>query len=105
MNVNNLGMAYFYSGQYEKSEPFLLQAMDILKKTLGGKHLDCLEGLNNLAGLYWALGKLDTAQFYMSEAIETHKKMLVKASGHLSEKNYPLSLSSSVKRWTSAFLS
>ena len=43
-------------GDYAKAEPLYRQALEIRKRALGENHPDYATSLNNLAGLYQAMG-------------------------------------------------
>lgn len=60
-SLNNLGIAYYYRNDLEKTEKYWLQASAIRKKVLGEKHISYLGSLVNLGNLFMDLGNYEKA--------------------------------------------
>lgn len=60
--MSSMAGAYRELGQYEKSEKYLLEALEIFKKTLGEEHLNTATCFNNLALNYKKQKKFSKAE-------------------------------------------
>ena len=59
---NNLAAVYFQREQFEKAEPFLLEARSIKAEIMGKNHPDYLRTCDNLGLLYYSLGDYKKAE-------------------------------------------
>jgi len=65
-------------GNYEKAEPFQIEAKTIEEKILGKEHPNYAASLNNLANLYWNMGNYEKAESFHLEAKAIREKALGK---------------------------
>jgi CHAT domain-containing protein/tetratricopeptide (TPR) repeat protein len=75
-SVNSLGLLYGMTGEYERAQVLLKQALAIRKKLLGEKHPDFAQALNNLGWLYKATGDYARARPLFEQAHEVYKRTL-----------------------------
>src|SRR5208282_309943 len=57
-------------------EPLYQEALGIRQKILGPDHRDTATSLNNLAGLYWAMGEYAKAEPLYQETLQIRQKVL-----------------------------
>lgn len=69
----NIGVAYKYSGQYQKAEEYGLGALDYFQAH--EKHYDAASQLHNLAEINYELSNLEKAVSYSMLGIEASKKI------------------------------
>jgi tetratricopeptide (TPR) repeat protein len=50
--------------------------MEKRRRVLGEEHPDTLLSINNMGGLFWSQGRLDQAEPYWREALETRRRLL-----------------------------
>src|SRR3989442_458425 len=61
-SLNNLGLMYYYMGDYSKAEPLYKNALEIRGKVLGENDSDYAASLQNLALLYSDIGYYSKAE-------------------------------------------
>ncbi|MCU0461009.1 MAG: CHAT domain-containing protein [Bacteroidales bacterium] len=69
-----LGLLYKQTGQYDKAEPLLKEALEIARKIPGTDQADFATALNNLAAFYFDTGIYDKAETLLLESVEIRKK-------------------------------
>jgi len=77
---NAKAVELYQKGQAQQAVPYAEKAFNIRKEVLGEKRLGTLQSLNNLAGIYEAVGKLD-------EALPLYEKAYVLFKQRLGEKH------------------
>jgi len=73
---HTVGRTYGILGLTAKSEPHLLRALELRKRSLGRDHPDTLGTMNSLAVLYWVEGRYDEAEPLFVATIEASRKVL-----------------------------
>ncbi len=76
--VSEIGIIYFYKGEYSTVEPLFLEGKAIYEKTLGKEHPDYSATLNNLAYLYEKMGEYEKAELLSLESKAIDEKALGK---------------------------
>ncbi len=66
----NLGLAYFYLGDYRRMEQYTLESLDIDKKLYGESSPALLTGLSALVSAYFGLNEYNTAISYGNSALK-----------------------------------
>lgn len=84
-SLNDMASFYAAVGNQGKAEPLFLEAKNIREAVLGSEHPYYIASLDALIAFYWSLNNLLAARPYISEANIVQKKLLIKASRHLSE--------------------
>jgi len=79
-------------GQYEKAEPFYLEAKAITEKKLGKEDIDYASSLNNLGILYWFMGQYEKAESLYLESKAIREKLQRKESVGYATLMYNLAL-------------
>jgi tetratricopeptide (TPR) repeat protein len=104
-NLNNLANLYRHMGQYEKAEPLYLESKDIWEKAVRKESPQYAASLNNLANLYGDMGQYEKAEPLYLELSSVNKRLLEKASLHLSERelNIYLNTLSAIQNKTLSF--
>lgn len=74
--LNNLASVYRLEGKYDQAETSYQQALDILDRAFGSKHLAVATALNNLADLYRVQRRFDDAEPLYLRALEIKKYFL-----------------------------
>lgn len=74
--LNNLASVYRLEGKYDQAETSYQQALDILDRAFGSKHLAVATALNNLADLYRVRRRLDDAEPLYLRALEIKRYFL-----------------------------
>ncbi|MCC5946076.1 MAG: CHAT domain-containing protein [Bernardetiaceae bacterium] len=77
--LHNAGTFYHPSikgNQPELSQYYLEEALALRKEVLGEKHYDYASSLNNLAALYWNMGKYAEAEPLYKESLQIKKETL-----------------------------
>jgi hypothetical protein len=69
--LRDLGSLYAKMRMYSKSEPLLVQACEIKRKTVGEGHPDCRACLNLLAQVYRYMGKYAQAESAARAGLDT----------------------------------
>lgn len=80
-----LAGVYYKKGKTAEAERVYLEYLSSWEELLGKENSGYLSALKNLSELYWKAGKWEDARRYMLEANDIEKKLLLKASKHLSE--------------------
>jgi tetratricopeptide (TPR) repeat protein len=76
--LHKLGMCLLSDGRFDEAESYLLEAMEIRKRTLGEEHSSTLTGVNNLAMVLQNQGKYEAAEEMNRRALEGREKLLGK---------------------------
>ncbi|MGH7180010.1 MAG: tetratricopeptide repeat protein, partial [Tepidisphaeraceae bacterium] len=71
-----IGKTYMALGHYSQSEPQLLTALELRRRTLGPDHLELAESLNDLGTLLQEQGKLGEAEPLYREALAMRRRLL-----------------------------
>jgi CHAT domain-containing protein len=74
-------------GRYEAAEPYLEQALAMLKRLLGEEHPDVGASLTNLAGLYRSMGRYEEALKMYLEAIAVQENIMRRTFAFSSEQD------------------
>jgi hypothetical protein len=74
--LNDEAIALYNAGKYDAAVPVALRALAIREKALGPDHLDVALFLTNLAGLYWAVGRLSKAILALTRGEDVREKTL-----------------------------
>ena len=74
--MNDLGLAYLESGDYNKAKTLFVDLVALKKDLLGINSAEYASSLINLAGIYQDLGELDQAESLYLEAIANYKVSL-----------------------------
>ncbi len=72
--LNNLGLDYKKTGEFDKSLPLLLNATKIYKKTLGDEHNNTLISMSNLAFNYFSLREYKKALILQQYILGKYRK-------------------------------
>jgi len=75
-SLDNLGVLYYFIGQYQKAEPLYKQVLNIRKGVQGDHHPDYGTSVNNLAALYYSMGQYQKAEPLYQEALQVTKARL-----------------------------
>ncbi len=71
-----LGKTYEYLGEYEAAEPHLEEAVRLYRRTLGDKHLNTLNAMEDLALVYRRHARYDEAEELFTEALAGKRDLL-----------------------------
>ena len=74
--ANQAGYFLYDQAEYAEAEPLYKQAMEIDRTALGEQHPDYATSLNNLAGLYRAMGRHTEAEPLYKQAMEIKRTAL-----------------------------
>ncbi len=77
--LSNLAQLELLRGGYERSIELAREALALSRRALGDEHPDTLVRMNNLAGAYLSLGRLDEARPLFAEA---YRAMSARAPAH-----------------------
>jgi CHAT domain-containing protein/Tfp pilus assembly protein PilF len=72
--VNDLGVYYFFSGNYQSAKNMFLQSIEILKNVFGEKNADYISNVGNLGNVYQRLGQYEEAENYLLKNIDLLEK-------------------------------
>ncbi|WP_229424372.1 tetratricopeptide repeat protein [Moorena producens] len=72
-----LGLGRFYQGQgtYDQAKPWYEQSLEITRSRLGENHPSVATSLNNLALLYWSMGRYHQAELLSQQNLEIYKQL------------------------------
>jgi CHAT domain-containing protein len=75
----------YYLGQqnYKAAEPFLVKSLTIRQRLLGANHPDTANSLNNLAGLYYSMGRYGEAEPLYKQVLAAREQSLSPNTGAL----------------------
>jgi CHAT domain-containing protein/tetratricopeptide (TPR) repeat protein len=76
--LNNLGLAYYETGDYKAAEPYLKRAYDIRFQVLGDNDVSTAETLHNLGSLYGAMQQDKEAEEKLRKCLEIRDSLLDK---------------------------
>lgn len=86
VSVSNLANCYYKTGNPEKARSLYQEANEIRLKTLGKENFEYLQSLNQLIIAYWTLGEYESVKSSLSETFEIEKRLIVRTSNYLSER-------------------
>ena len=92
--LDGLAKLYMNNGQNGKAEPLFLESLAITEKILGEENQEYASILRNLTILYNNMGQIQKAEPIYLELSLTNKRLLEKASLHLSERELHIYLNS-----------
>ncbi|MCP4443057.1 MAG: CHAT domain-containing protein [Aureispira sp.] len=75
-SLSDLGVVYYYEGQFDKVEELWLKARDLRKEVLGSRDPKYVSSLNNLGALYQKMGNYEKAKSFYIEAMPIRKETL-----------------------------
>ncbi|WP_338762153.1 CHAT domain-containing tetratricopeptide repeat protein [Bernardetia sp. ABR2-2B] len=78
VSCKELGVLYYYQGNYKKTEPLWLEAKDLQEKILGNKNFEYARITGNLASVYVSQGLYQKAEPLYIETGEIIEKLLGK---------------------------
>ncbi len=76
IDLDTRALLYESQGRYSEAEPLFRQALDITKEQLGPDHPSVASRLNNLAALYWSLGKINSTLTYLQQGLAIEESNL-----------------------------
>ncbi|MCK4856500.1 MAG: tetratricopeptide repeat protein, partial [candidate division Zixibacteria bacterium] len=74
--LNQLGLCYYYTGDYTRAETLYKRSLTVRENVLGPKHPDVAQSLNNLAALYSAQGKYEQTEPLYQRALKILEQIL-----------------------------
>lgn len=82
---SSIGLLHTMHGRYSEAESMLLKAKSTVETVFGKRHPEYGYSLNNLAQVYFLMGRVEDAEIHLLEAQQTQQALLASATRHLSE--------------------
>lgn len=70
-----LGQVLLFDGQINKAEPYIVEALNVCKKTFGDSNIEYGKSLNNLATFYAKTQNFSNAEKYYNESLNFREKI------------------------------